>query len=240
MKLLAPAVLLAVNAVLVPSLSLAQTQPSGTATISVSELSMPQKAVNALNKGTALLMKGDAKGSLPYFKAVIELAPAASFRVYHNLALAYYRLDQLDAAEANFQKAIDISKGSFAPSLFAMSMVLYRRGDLHHAESIAENGLLLTPGSGVGKYCLGLIQYSLGRLNDAERNARSALQLDAAETDAYVLLGHIHERLQNPSAVIADVQSYLKLSASRDLQSDAEDLLRRARQNPAPLAAALN
>jgi len=241
MKLVSCFFLLAVNTFLYPSFSLAQSYSSRDfATVSVGELAMPGKAVKAFNKGTALLVKGDAQGSLPYFQTAIDLAPNASYRPYHNLALAHYRLGHVDAAEENFQKSIDLSKGNFAPSMFGLSMILYRRAEFVQAESLVQRAMLVAPGSGLGKYCLGLIQYSLGRVAEAERTALSAIQLDASETDAYVLLAHVHERLHNPSAVIADVQKYLKLSPNHDLQSDALALLQRAQQNIAPLSASLS
>jgi len=237
MKSLALLLFLVANAALYPSPARAQAYDRNT--VSVSELAMPHKAVDAFNKGVQLLVKGDPQGSLAYFQKVIELAPDASYRPYHNLGLAYYRLGHFDAAEENFQKSIDVSKGAFAPSMFGLSMILYRRNDLRHAQALIERGLLLAPGSGLGKYCLGLIQFSLGRLSDAERSALDALRLDAAQTDAYLLLAHIHESVKNPEAVIANVQSYLKLSPNHDLQDDAQRLLQRAQHELTPLSAAL-
>jgi Tfp pilus assembly protein PilF len=241
MKVLILLFLLAVAAVVYPPVASAQAYDNST--VSARELAMPHKAVDAFNKGVQLLVKGDPQGSLVYFRKVIALAPDASFRPYHNLGLAYYRLAQFDAAEEYFQKSIDLSKGAFAPSLFALAMLSYRRTDLHHAQDLIERGLLFNPSSSLGKYCLGLVQFSLGNLNAAERNALDALRYDAAQTDAYLLLAHIHERQLNPEAVIANVQSYFKLSPNHDLDSDAQRLLQRAQRataSVAPLAASLN
>lgn len=208
-------------------------------TVSVDELAMPHKAARAFQKGAELLVKGDAQASLPYFQEAIKHAPS-SFRPYHNLGLAYYRLGQLDAAAQNFQKSIDLSKGAFAPSLFGLSMIFYRQADFPSAESLIRQGLLVAPGSGVGKYCLGLVQFSLGRTADSERSAREALALDPSETDAYVLLAHIHERLHDPAAVLNDVHSYLQRDPPGALQPDALDLLHRAQLNLSRLSASVN
>jgi tetratricopeptide (TPR) repeat protein len=241
MKVLALLFLLAIAALLYPSVANSQVYDNNT--VSARELAMPHKAMDAFKKGVELLLKGNAQGSLACFQKVIQLAPEASFRPYHNLGLAYYRLGQFDNAAEYFQKSIDLSEGAFAPSLFGLSMILYRRGDFRRAQDLIERGLLVTPGSGLGKYCLGLVQFSLGKFNDAERNALDALRYDAAQIDAYLLLAHIHERLQNPQAVIANVQSYLKFSPNRDLQDDAQLLLERAHRaisSVAPLSASLH
>lgn len=133
--------------------------PRNDSVVSVQELAMPRKAVHAFEKGTQLLLKGDLEASLPYFRQVIELAPS-TYRPYHNLGLALYRLGQFDAAADNFQKSIDLTNGGFAPSIFGLSMVLYRRSDFLPAESLIQRGLLVMPYSAVGRYCLGLVQFS--------------------------------------------------------------------------------
>jgi tetratricopeptide (TPR) repeat protein len=213
--------------------------PRNDSVVSVQELAMPDKVERAFEKGTHYLLIGDVQASLPYFKKAIEQAPSY-FRSYHNLGLAHYRLGQLDAAEQDFQQAIDLSNGGFAPSLFALSMVFYRRADFRGAESLVQRGLELAPGSGVGKYCLGLVQFSLGRIADSERSAQDAVRLDAAETDAYVLLARIHERQRNPYAVLADTEAYLKRDPNGPLHSDALEMFHRAQQDVSRLSASLD
>ena len=209
---------------------------SSDAVVSVQELAMPAKAARAFEKGTSLLLKGEAEASLPYFSTVIELAPS-TYRGYHRRALAYYHLGQLDAAALDFHKSIDLSNSTFAPSLFGLSMILYQRSQFPEAESLVRQGLYLNSGSALGKYCLGLIQYSLGQIPDALQSAFDALGRDPAFGDVHVLLARIHERQHNPSAVIADVEAYLKLDPRGSLQEEARKLLERAYQNLAALSA---
>jgi tetratricopeptide (TPR) repeat protein len=195
--------------------------------VSVHDLPLPHKAARAFEKGTRLLLKGDAPGSVPYFLKAVEGAPW-SFRPYHNLALAYYNVGQLDAAAQNFQKAIDLTTGRFAPSMFGLAVILYRQSEFARAEEVIREGLLLQPGSAPGKYCLGLVQFSMGRMNDAEQSASDALALDPKDADAYVLLGSIHEAKHNPTAELADAQNYLRLSPNGVLRPAALDLVRHA------------
>ena len=213
--------------------------PRNDSVVSVKELAMPRKAVQAFEKGTQLLLKGELEASLPFFRKSIEKAPDV-YRSYHNLALALYRLGQLDAAAANFQKSIDLTNGGFAPSIFGLAMILYQRSDFLHAESLIRNGLLVAPGSPIGNYCLGLVQFSLGRISDAQRSALDAIRLDPHQTDAHILLARIHERQHNPSAVLTDAQTYLKLDPHGPLQADALALLQHAQQDLSRLSASLN
>jgi tetratricopeptide (TPR) repeat protein len=203
-----------------------QSTPRNDAVVSVQDLAMPSQAVRAFTKGTNLLLKGDPAASVAQFLKAIELAPA-SFRPYHNLGLAYFRLGQLDAASTNFQKSIDLSHGGFAPSLFGLSMIHYQRADYLHSKALIDRGLTADPGSAVGRYCLALVLFSIGRFAESERNALEALSL-GPEFDAYVLLARIHERANNPTAVLADVESYLKLAPTGSLRPDALALLHSA------------
>jgi len=246
MKPLVFLLLSSVTALLLPGPTSAQsasarrpsTSPSD-AVVSVQELAMPAKAARAFEKGTSLLLNGDAEASLSYFASVIELAPS-SYRAHHNLGLAHYRLGQLDAAAQDFQTSIDLTGGSFAPSLFGLSMIFYQRSQFPDAESLIRKGLFLNPGSPIGKYCLGLVQYSLGQISQALQSALDALTRDPTLADVHVLLARIHERQHNPSAVIADVQAYLKLDPRGSLEDEARKLLARAELNLSPVAASLD
>jgi len=119
-------------------------------------------------------------------------------------------------------------------------MIFYRRADFLQAESLIQRGLLVAPDSGVGNNCLGLVQYSLGHISDAERSALVALKLDPSETDAHLLLARIHERQNNPAAMLTDAQAYLKLDPNGALHADAQELVQRAQQALSRLSASLN
>jgi Tfp pilus assembly protein PilF len=209
------------------------------AVVSVPELAISAKAARALEKGTSLLLKGEAEASLSYLSTAVELAPA-SYRGYHNRALAYYHLGQLDAAAHDFQKSIDLSNNGFAPSLFGLSMILYQRSQFAESEFLVRKGLFLNSGSAIGKYCLGLVQFALGQISEALESALDALRRDSSFADVHVLLARIHERQHNPSAVIADVQAYLRLDPRGPLEDEARKLLERAHRNLATVSASLN
>jgi len=121
-------------------------------------------------------------------------------------------------------------------------MILYQRAEFVQAEALAQRGLLVAPSSPIGKYCLGLVQFSLGQIPEAQLSTLDAIRLDPAQADVdvYVLLARIHERLNEPNAVVADVGTYYKRSRKRSLQAEAQTLLERAQQNPGHVSAAIN
>jgi tetratricopeptide (TPR) repeat protein len=191
---------------------------------------MPRKAARAFEKGSKLLVSGDPQSSLAYLQNAAELAPN-NYAPYHNLAIAQYELGHLDEASQYFQKSIDASKSSYAPSLFGLSMILYRRGEYAQAEVLIRQGLSQAPNSAAGKYCLGLVQYSAGRTADAQRSALDAIRLNPNFCDIHLLLAHIYQRLHDPDAVLAEVDSYLARAPHGNLEFDALTLRQRAQQD---------
>lgn len=210
---------LSLAAVLVSQISsLAQSNSStrNNYVVSVRDLKMDGKSHTAFDKGSHLLAKGDAAGSVGYLQQAIAEFPE-HYKAYYDLGVAYFRLGQAAEAEQSFQKAIDITGGSFAPPQFGLGALLCERQDFLHAATILERGLDLEPGSAVGKYYLSWAQFGLNRLVEAERSSEQALLRNANLAEAYLLLARIHQRQQNAPAVSKDLEYYLKVAPNKDL-----------------------
>lgn len=197
--------------------------------VSVQELKMSGKAHKAFDKGTALLQRGDAAGSLLYFHQAIAEYPG-HYRAYYNLGVAHYRLGHIADAEQAFQKSIDLTGGAYGPSQFAMGMVLCQERDFHQAETVIMRGLDVDPGSATGKYFLGWAQFALNRLVDAEKSVQQALLRRASFAEAYFLLARIHQRQNNSPAVVQDLNAYLKLDPHNPGNAQARALLEQTQQ----------
>jgi Tfp pilus assembly protein PilF len=203
--------------------------PVNNSVVSVQELKMSGKAEPAFRKGTDLLLKGDSRGSLAYFERALADDPGY-YRAYHNLGLAQYQLGEKERAEKAFQQAIDLTNGGFAPSQFALAMILFERRQFRQAEALIQRGLDMDPGSALGKYLLGVVQFALNLLPDAERSAQDALLRSASQAEAHVLLAKIHERHGDPYSVRAEAAAYLKLNPNGSLKNEAGVLLQRAQE----------
>src|SRR5690242_12683185 len=144
--------------------------PRNRSVVSIQEMRMSEKAESAFAKGTRLLQKGEVEASLRHFQRAISKEPDY-FQAYHNLGLAHYWLGETAQAEQDFQKSIDLANGGFAPSQFALAMILCEKQEFQRAEKVIENGLAMDPGSAVGKYFLGVVQFALNRTEEAEKSA---------------------------------------------------------------------
>jgi tetratricopeptide (TPR) repeat protein len=197
--------------------------------VSVQELRMSDKGRNAFEKGVALLGKGDAAASLAYFDRAIAEFPGF-YQAHYELGVAHFRLGHTIEAEQAFQKSIDLTGGGYAPPEFGMGMVLCQKQELEKAETVIQRGLDLQPGSATGKYFLGLAQFGLNHLVEAERSVRQALVRRARFAQAYFLLARIHQRQNNSPAVVEDLEAYLKLDPHSPDGKQARAFLEQTRQ----------
>jgi tetratricopeptide (TPR) repeat protein len=168
--------------------------------ISARELSIPEKASKAFNKGTQLLAAKD------WVRGIFEFQLA--IRVFPNFYEAYYRMGIADAqlgrepdAELAFRKSIALSDGRYAPPHFGLGMILAdEKQEFAEAENLVRTGLSLGPSDAAGYFTLAWILYSTGRLPDAEKSARQATVYEPDLAAAHLLLDQIRIRMANQSA----------------------------------------
>jgi tetratricopeptide (TPR) repeat protein len=161
--------------------------------VSVKELRMAGKGHKAFDKGSHMLAKGDAAGSLVYLRQAIAEYPQ-HYEAYYDLGVAHFRLGHTVEAEQAFQKSIDLTAGAFAPPHFGMGALLCKNKEFSQAERVLQKGLELEPASAIGKYYLGWAQFALNRLEEAERNVQQALVRNTHFAEARALLERIHHR----------------------------------------------
>ena len=206
--------------------------------ISVQDLKMAKKGRAAFDKGSQMLDKGDAAGSLPYLEQAIAEYPE-HYMAYYDLGVAHFRLAHQAEAEQAFQKAVDLTKGTFAAPQFGLGAILCQKADFSHAEALLQRAVDLDPGSAVGKYYLGLAQFGLNRLIAAERTIEQALLRNANFSQAYLLMARIHQRQRNLPAVLSDLESYLRVEPRKDqARTLAEHIKREMAQDATVVAAA--
>lgn len=212
--------------------------PRSNYTVSVQDLRMAGKGHAAFDKGSHMLDKGETEKSIAYLQRAIAEYPE-HYKAYYDLGVAHFRLSQLSEAELAFQKAIDITKGNFAPPQFGLGAVLCHKAEFPQAETLLQRALDLDPGSAIGKYYLGWAQFGLNRLNEAERTLEQALLRNDTLAEAYLLLARIHQRQRNLPAVQKDLEFYVKAEPRKEYARDlAQQIERQTAQAAAMVATA--
>ena len=178
--------------------------------VSVRELSIPEKARKAFTKGSLRLAAKDSAGSIGEFRRAIAAFPDY-YEAYYKLGIAELDLQQAGEAETAFRKSIELSEGRYAPPHSGLSLILSIEQRLVEAERMAREGVELDPSDATGHYALASVLYTTNRLPEAEKSARQAVTSKSSFAQAYLLLAEIHLRQSNASAVVEDLDAYLKL-----------------------------
>jgi tetratricopeptide (TPR) repeat protein len=122
-------------------------------TVSVRDLSIPERARKAFNKGIDRLAKNDPPGSLVHLQRAASGFPNF-YEAYYAMGVAQLRLGHEEKAEREFQQSIDASGGRYAAPHFGLSALLCSRKKYTEAELIIRKALEFDSGSGPGHVIL--------------------------------------------------------------------------------------
>lgn len=180
------------------------------ATVSVRQLSIPERARLAFNKGAQKLAAKDYGGSIAEFQKAIA-AYDDFYEAYYKIGIANLELQESEAAEAAFRRSIALSESKYTPSLFGMGLALASQKQFADAETYVRAGLQLEPTSPSGLLALGWVLFSAQRVVEAEKAAREAVLYNPNLAMAHLLLAQIHRRQNNSAAMVDDLDAYLRL-----------------------------
>jgi tetratricopeptide (TPR) repeat protein len=181
------------------------------AVVSIHELSIPDKAKDAYNKGIRRLNVNDWVGGIPEFQRAIKSFPGF-YEAYDMLGVAQLAMQHWVDAESSFRKSIELSGGRYATPHFGLGLILcIDRKQFAEAETLIRDGLDLDPADGSGHFALAWVLFTVARFPEAEQSAREAVRYKPAFAEPYLLLAQIHLRQNNQSAAIEDLDGYLKL-----------------------------
>ncbi len=183
---------------------------SSTATVSVHELRLPEKARNAFNKGAQKLAARDFAGSIVDFQRAVAVYDEF-YEAWYKIGIANLELQINDVAEAAFRKSIELSEAKYTPALFGLGLTLGNEKQYDDGESYIRAGLNLEPTNAPGHFALAWVLYSAKRIAEAETSAREAVLYNPNLANAHLLLAQIHRRQKNSTAMVEDLDAYLRI-----------------------------
>lgn len=187
------------------------TQPTKGPPVSAHELSMPQKARDLMESGKKKFYEAkDAKAALEDFQAAVAAAPDY-YEAYYQIAMADLTLGDKGDAEKNLRKSIAVSEDKFGDADIGLGHVLNERGDFSGSEKVLLRGVALSPNSWLGFYELGRAQLSENQIPEARKSAEQARTLSPGSPPVHRLLSVIHYKEKNYTAMLQDLDAYIKL-----------------------------
>jgi len=189
--------------------------------VSAHELSLPRKARDAMQKGTErLYQKKDYRGSLGEFQRAIGEAPSY-YEAYEQMGVAYVNLGQTAEAEEAFRKSIELSANKYPGPYFWLASLLSDKQKFAEAEPLARRGIELDANAWRGYFELARTLLGLKRLEAAEKSAQEARTRNSAFPPLYLILANIHINRRDYSALVEDLDAYLKLDPNGPMSEQA-------------------
>jgi tetratricopeptide (TPR) repeat protein len=151
--------------------------------------------------------------AIRHFQHAIELNPSMA-RAYDNLGLCYYYENQNDIAIANYNKAIELDRGSQHPSSWPyLNLAITQQflGQLSSAEANLHEALRIDPSLAPAHLRLGTVLEELNRLNEAVVELRKAARLNPDYPEPHIILARIYHKLGQEQAAHDEVETYQKL-----------------------------
>lgn len=200
-------------------------------TLSLTTALAPPKAQKEYQKGLKLVSKGDFEEGEKHF--------ITATAVYPKYAIAWCALGEIQQRQGRTEEA----RKSYAAAIAAdnkyvnpyaqLALMSVQSGKWQDAQDYSNRVIQLNPIEFPGAFWLNaLANYQLNKMDEAEKSAKHALQLDTAHKypDAERLLGWIlAQKGQYPEAA-EHLRAYLALNPNPKLADDARQLLGKVEQ----------
>jgi tetratricopeptide (TPR) repeat protein len=147
------------------------------------------------------------------FQHAIALDPRMA-RAYDNLGLCYFYQNQNDLAVENYEKAIELDRGSEHPSAWpylnlAITQQFLNR--LPDAEKNLREAIRLDPGFTKAHFQLGTVLEDLQMPVAALDELKEAARLDPAYPEPHMALARVYHKLGQEASAREEVKTYLSL-----------------------------
>lgn len=179
--------------------------------VSAHEMSMPQEARDKLAAAKKKMwLDKSLEGGITEVQQLVAATPNY-YEAYCEMGLAYLMMGKTADAEANFRKSLEISGGKYGDAEVGLGSTLINKGDVAGGEEALRHGIESSPGSWLGRYELSKVELSHNRIDDAEKLAEQARSLAPNFPSVYRLLSSIHLRQKNYTALLHDIDAYIRL-----------------------------
>jgi hypothetical protein len=199
--------------------------------VSAHLLSLPQKARDSYQKGMQRFYdKKDAEGSLPFFQRAIA-DTADCYEAWYEIGNVNIRLGKTAEAESAFQKSLEVSQGKFVQANIGLAAIFSNAGKFAEAAPLARKAIELDSRMWEGSYELGRAQAGLKQWAEAEKSSLTARQLNPDSAAVHLLLANIHMHKPDYTALIEDLETYLKIEPQGAAAAQARSTIDQVRKH---------
>ena len=186
--------------------------PGSSATISIAEMNVPDKARDELQKGMEAFAKGDMEKAQQRFEKAISIYPQYA-RAYATEGIIAVKSGDRVKAKALFSKAIEVDD-TFVPGYLYLARLEFQDKNYTETESLLRKLMVLNPSVPDAVALLASAEYMNKEYDKALADARRTHTLPNHEqfADVHLLAGKILEMQNQAQAAIVEYQLFLKES----------------------------
>jgi tetratricopeptide (TPR) repeat protein len=153
--------------------------------------------------GAVLIVSGEYPSAVDAYSRAIKASPNDP-ELHHGLALANLRQGQLDTAQTEEQKALELKNGAYPEALVGLGDIALQRGQYQDAvqqynAALAQNDRLTIAYLGLGR-----VAAAEGNWSVAQAHFRNAVNRDGSSAEAHLWLGESLIRIDDASDAIAE------------------------------------
>jgi len=181
----------------------------GNPTVSAYELNVPPKARQEYEKGDDAMRRSDWKKAAAHLDKAVALYPQYA-SAYNNRGAVAVKMNDIPAAKAAFQKAVEFNEPTGISYLNLSRLYLADR-NFEQASGYATKSLALNPRNPETLTILANCQVATGRYPEAIANARRVhgMQHDRFAV-AHVIAALAFEKENDPKSAAAEYEQFLK------------------------------
>jgi tetratricopeptide (TPR) repeat protein len=182
---------------------------------------IPGKAVDEYEKAMKESSKGNRDKAVEGLLRAVKLAPDF-YEAQHTLGIQYMALHKFDDAENALLRAKDLSPKAAEP-LINLGTLYYQRGETEtdagdkdkadatfdKAADVLEEALRRNPLAASAHSYLGAALYKLGSLEEAETSLKRAIDLDADQSNARLMLVNVYTRAGRYPEALEQVNAFI-------------------------------
>jgi len=182
---------------------------------------IPGKAVDEYEKALKESSKGNRGKAVEGLQRAIKLAPDF-YEAQHSLGIQYLAMQQFNDAETALTRARDLSPKAAEP-LINLGMLEYQRAEaqadgghseeadalFNKAADFLEEAIKRNPLSPLAHGYLGAALYKLDEFEQAEKTLNRALELDADQNDARLMLINVYTKSARYGDALEQINVFL-------------------------------
>ena len=151
--------------------------------------------------------------AIKHFQQAIEVDPKFA-RAYDNLGLCFYYQNQNELAVANFQRAIELDRGSAHPSAWPylnLGITQQFLNQLPESEKSIREAIRLDPSFAKAHFQLGTVLEDKGESEAALAELKEAARLDPGYPEPHMAMARIYHKIGQEAAAREEVKTYMRL-----------------------------